>query len=614
MIRKTLLLLASVVIFSLTANAAQTYYSKLTVKTADTAKGKVYVSAKEATNPTYKEEASATNSAEGTDGSATTKYYLYAKPENGYVLDYWSINENGSTRNVEASVPTYDVKAENTNKSTPTSVVLYAFFRETPPVSVICNNERLGKAYIKNPTNNNLDKSLTVVAEYTHPSKWTSGDFLGVTSKSVKFDGWFVKGTDECKSTALTYTFTIKEPVDLEARFSYKQYISGTDGYYRVKCSFNAYTTVAGAFPVGSEKYLSIEGNYNIGFSNGRDITPCIHYSNNPYSDPSNILRITGKNYKSLNEADYKSQVTVLENVNLAGQGTSTHGVTDTYFKILSTEQIGLYKLVYSSYCLYNGYEGKDAPLGALTIGRNYQTGEEAMRSFDFLPIDEKHIDEYFFAAEPDEDMWFDGGYWTSMYTSFPYDCNWGDNFEGDGVEAYYVLSVLDEYDEPIAVLEKIEDGLVPAETAVLLKCKSLDPKQNRLLPLLEDVDATYDNLLDGSYQLNMNNNKDDTGKEKFKSTTMKVLDVKDGEVGFYNIEEGTLLTANKAWLNIENINVSRSKISLKTSSSTVVEGVSVAESTEEADAPVYNLMGQKVRNLVPGQIYIKNGKKFIAR
>jgi hypothetical protein len=31
-------------------------------------------------------------------------------------------------------------------------------------------------------------------------------------------------------------------------------------------------------------------------------------------------------------------------------------------------------------------------------------------------------------------------------------------------------------------------------------------------------------------------------------------------------------------------------------------------------NAPVYDLMGRKVTNLIPGVIYIRGGKKFIAK
>lgn len=54
----------------------------------------------------------------------------------------------------------------------------------------------------------------------------------------------------------------------------------------------------------------------------------------------------------------------------------------------------------------------------------------------EIQPVDIEHIDKYYFGAMPDETMKAEGGYWTSMYTAFPYEC-----YEPDGVEAYVAES-----------------------------------------------------------------------------------------------------------------------------------------------------------------------------
>ena len=41
--------------------------------------------------------------------------------------------------------------------------------------------------------------------------------------------------------------------------------------------------------------------------------------------------------------------------------------------------------------------------------------------------------------------------------------------------------------------------------------------------------------------------------------------------------------------------------------------GITSVESTDNADAPVYNLSGMKVKP-VSGGLYIRNGKKYIAK
>ncbi|MCH5346465.1 MAG: hypothetical protein J1E63_05110, partial [Muribaculaceae bacterium] len=165
----------------------------MTVKTSDEKKGKVYVSTKSTNSPAYDTWASADNS-----GDDKQTYYLYAQPAEGLVLDYWSTNENGSGRTVEGTATTYAVSATSEDQNNPTTVTLYAFFKDTPPVSISVNDDVIGAVTFSNPANNVLNKSLTIVASYKMPAKWTNTEGFNVTSKSVKFDGWFKKDTKEC--------------------------------------------------------------------------------------------------------------------------------------------------------------------------------------------------------------------------------------------------------------------------------------------------------------------------------------------------------------------------------------------------------------------------------
>lgn len=326
---------------------------------------------------------------------------------------------------------------------------------------------------------------------------------------------------------------------------------------------------------------------------------------NNTYiSDPSTVLRITGTGYTD--HETYTSQKTILKSVELIGQGISTKKLTGYTFELKTGDQQGFYKLYYSSLNLYNAYNGY------LMISSD-QKGKsgEIMRLFDFEPLDEAHIDEFYFGAAPSVEMELDGAYWTTMYTAFPYQC-----WEEDGVEAYYATELWNEGAsegvEPMVILKKIEDGVVPAYTPVVLKCQSTEPRYNRLLPLVdEDQTPIENNLLQGSLQLNSKTEE----KSTFSSSSMKVLSIVDGEVGFYNLAEAVELTANKAWLDISSLGgAEASKLKIKIGGTTFVEGISINTPAEDENAPIYNLQGHIVRNPIPGQIYIKNGKKFIAR
>lgn len=583
MIRKTILLFASIMLFTLTASAGKTYYSKLTVKTADSAKGKVYASTTNVTpkDSDYKDDE--VTISQDSDSQSHT-YYLYTQPAEGYVLDYWDDGKGGKITDA-----IFKGTAEATDQNSATQFTLTAHFIERPPIQVKSNDISLGTATITKGTNA-INGSLTVTAAFVYSIP--KGDYWNYFSKSVKFDGWYNEN-EELVSTDKVYTFTITEKQDLTARFSWKPYITQADGYYFVRSAIGS----------NGRGYINVISDYAPSFSaTNRTLKGSMEmvFDDTYISDPACVMRIKGTNY--VNHTNYKAQTTILKNVELIGQGISTKKLTNYVFEIRTGDQQGFYKLYYSRANLYNAYNGE------LTISSD-QTGtsNEIMRLFDFEPLDEDHIDEFYFGAKPAEEMYFDGGYWTSMYTSFPYEC-----WEEDGVEAYYINDLAGERGEGVAVLTKIEDGKVPAYTAVLLKCQGLTPGENRLLPLMNDPAPINDNLLKGTFQLNSKTTK----KLTFEGSTMRVLSVgeNDQTPGFYKLDENTELLPNKAYLDISTLGEDFKKIRLQLGSTTVVEGVSVAEGTEDVDAPVYNLMGQKVRNLVPGQIYIKNGKKFIAR
>lgn len=599
MLRKSFILLSFITIFATSAFA--TFHSKLTVKTSDKAKGLVYVSTKSEIPQTtaFGETKEVKNSASGAGlapSSANTVYYLYAQPADGMVLDYWSDDENGKTRTVESTINTYTITATSREENKPTEATLYAFFKERPPVMISTDNSTYGAVSFKNPANNEIGKSLTVVANFVF--KVTPGDYTNIFSKFVKFEGWYDQnGT--LRSSDMTYTFDVEEAVDLTARFTLEQTITEADGYYRI------HSAIAPA----KAGYINVEADYAPSFTaSNRSLQGAMELTPYSYSDPSIILRIKGNGLPK-EEIDYKAQQTILKNVELIGQGISTKALTGNVFEIRMGDQPGFYKLYYSSANLYNAYNG------SITISSD-QTGKsgEIMRLWDFEPLDAEHIDEYFFAAEPVAEMFYEDGYWTSMYTAFPYEC-WAE----DGVEAYYIsgLDAAENGTESIATLTLIEDGVVPAYTPVLLKCKSVNPEKNRLLPLTDGPESTeakpyYDeNKLRGELQLNSKTKE----KVTFDGSRMRVFSQKDGVMGFYKLEEGTELAANKVWLDVSGLSDSAAKKIVLRSNLSGVEDVMVEEPDFlDHNAPMYNVMGQRIQNPAPGQIYIQNGRKYIAR
>lgn len=139
---------------------------------------------------------------------------------------------------------------------------------------------------------------------------------------------------------------------------------------------------------------------------------------------------------------------------------------------------------------------------------------------FDVQPLDEAHMDQYYFGAQPSADCVLekDGGqkYYTTMYTTFPYECR-------DGVKAYYVDKISDGkvHCVPIASAQ------IPSHTPVILECNATTPAKNRLLPLVDEPSALdiKDNLLVGELKLRQSEwAAEETYRTEFDAKTMRVL------------------------------------------------------------------------------------------
>ena len=250
-------------------------------------------------------------------------------------------------------------------------------------------------------------------------------------------------------------------------------------------------------------------------------------------------------------------------------------------------------------------------------------SGTSANTHWSLEPITSASMDKFYFGAKCGAKFTDgEGKYYTTMYTYFPYQCM-------DGVKAYYAkeANVTDGVGEVIC--KEITSGKVPANTAVILECSGLTPKENRLVPLpssynsmngeltCNSVTPITDNLLIGTYfNLNFNGH---INREKYdpeKHLTFSISD--EGSLGFYKWT-GQYLTPAKAYLDLTKISAAANSFRLTlTSEEDGVEQVRPA--VRMTPAGVYDLQGRKVAeslddNLsLPKGIYIVNGKKIVIR
>ena len=94
--------------------------------------------------------------------------------------------------------------------------------------------------------------------------------------------------------------------------------------------------------------------------------------------------------------------------------------------------------------------------------------------------------------------------------------------------------------------LKRIENGIVPAYTAVVLECKSTVTKENRLLPLSEDVDPIPGkNMLKGEIWLDDRSEDEANYRTLFDPSYMRILgnDAKFSNINLTDPVSGKVLT-----------------------------------------------------------------------
>lgn len=90
---------------------------------------------------------------------------------------------------------------------------------------------------------------------------------------------------------------------------------------------------------------------------------------------------------------------------------------------------------------------------------------------------------------------------------------------------------------------------------------------------------------------------------------THYALGMPNTELGFFKVQSGTSIGANKAYLNITSGGEAIKMVFADNNTT----GIHTAASVEaNANAPIFDLSGRRVANAVKGGVYIQNGKKFV--
>lgn len=523
--KKIFCLLCCIVAFALSSWAGGTdYYYKVTAKAQPTGAGKVYVASSKETAPAdgdakwEGDQAETTASASSTGQAASKEFWLYAKPNEGYVLVNWT-KPDGSVQGANKIQSTGILSSSSTDKNNPAPFTFTAHFAKAGAVMVESTDELLGGASIDKPSNSVGDQvTLTATADMF----------------ASRFTGWTTPSGAVVKENP--YTFTVTDANKGTYIANYEKTDVSTTGIY---CYVHnvAHSRSLGLMGI-SDKTVSRSNRYL-----KNSIMLLENDSDIMRSSPAFVLKLTGKTDGSGGLTDANLEAQGMGSKTISGKTFTFTNQGDYFYIQGSAGSVSAYMVDYA-----------DAPTQEEHFGKVHHPGlyngaNENDKQYHWVvtPITELSKD-FCFGAMPSPKTKDEAGkYYTTMYTKFPYRCL-------DGVKAYVVSSV-DETAHKV-VLSEIKSGEVPSGTPVVLECTSTKPVENRLLPLLEEPAAIAEtNLLKGEIWLKDENktvkidDKDviDESKyrTKFDSQTMLVLS--NDELAFKNVNNTDVLAGGTA-------------------------------------------------------------------
>jgi DNA-binding response OmpR family regulator len=235
--------------------------------------------------------------------------------------------------------------------------------------------------------------------------------------------------------------------------------------------------------------------------------------------------------------------------------------------------------------------DGKDAHL------TNTETGQI---HWVFKPI---NTSSEYIGIRPDVKT-ADGAYYGTVYAGYNF------RFVSPGMIAYYVSNA----GGSGFTMEQIESDVIPANTPVIIRCNSANPKDNMIEPVVGGYTLDEVNWLGGVYcSIYVAGHHNVT---RFDDISMRILGLSDkGELAFIanpsadRLYKEQYLMANKAYLIV---NPNDADV-LTVEGTTAINNVK-AEGKEPTT--IYTLTGNRVTNsatLRPG-IYIQKGKKVVIK
>ena len=591
------------------------YQYKTHVKVEPTGKGTVYVNYTATDNDNSNNTTTDEKDYQATvyAGGNTTTISLNATPIDGWRFLRWEDNNNnGETVGGGSSAPiitlTHTKKSSKENQYllgifynyTYTQSIVYnytAYFAENGTViaKVQSGQENIGSAIIREE---NITPGETV---HLVASTINSSEVYGWYFDHWEREDGVVVENKENKEIAVTVSDDRVTYIAVFARVDTENYCffrnKGTGKYLKIIAANDYIDPTDEDNPVGS---------LNKSFTMVEETTAI--------SDPGCVFMVTGS---SIGQG-----LTNLKQVTIISQGQAVGGLDGA--KIIK-KALAIRPASSSTY--YISFTGKVKSHGQtndITLYFRDNNGTPDLPStttdensqWEMLMLNKSNIGTTYFGLAPNRLLERDGKYYTTLYTTFPYELQSG--------TAYYVNdeSIVPYGDESEGkyrvVCQEVTDNKVPANSAVIIECNGTDPSDNKILPLPQSTQITAltgHQLLHG-YTKIQHGTKAGDGNMYVLSVNPETLT----SVGFYKLKQGTAMTDNKVYSQLSAEAQSAAKsITFSFGDDEWNEGITTSIQDEVllpedlAGAAVYDLQGRRVSNPSSG-VYIVNGKKFVIK
>ena len=607
------LLLAALMLGVLQASAVHvtdtySYKTKLTVD--QTGMGTVYMNYNALNQDNSGKTTTSTRNYTATvrEASTTTSITLNATPNEGYRFLSWTNDLTGATVSSTSSSPTtqlsYNTTGAQRTEDDALWGILWWYNYEEQNFAFTAHFKENGNVIAKVKDGQEAVGSAVIVQEH-----FAGGDIIQLVASTINssemigwsFDHWELNGATFPDNE--NHEITVTVPND-----------GTTDTYVAVfvKADTENYCFLKNK---ATGRYLKLVGKNDYTASvnqNSGEVTASI---NNSFamrdavaaiSDPGCVFLVSGvQNGNALKNGSLSSQNTVVGNVggsvvikkalNIRPMNDGTYSISFVHTAKVKGQNV--------DFDLY--FSDKNGTAGL-------STANDANTEWEIQILNKSNINKWYFGAAPNSTIQREGKYYTTLYTTFPYELQSG--------KAYYInhesIMKFGEDEDHFYKVKcfEVEDGIVPAMTPVIIECDGDNAADNKLLPLPSSTSITAidGSLMNGQISLL-------TGPKVSDGNIYVLSKVDNGGVGFYRLKAGITIPDNKAYANLSEEAANEAKrVSYVfgeeeeySEATNINKQVSLPEDLMNCD--IYDLQGRRVNNPQHG-VYIVNGKKFIIR